>query len=488
MEDSRPQIPMTAVAGGCHDPRTMQTVDEEVARARREQWWRRTFLVLATVYVGLLLASQLVRILGGFSQIVLTVFGAWLLAFVLSPVVAWLERRFGLGRGLSIGIVYAVTLVVSGFLLFYAASSIAANVGEMTEDYPLTRARIEGTLHEWEEAISVGRFEPNLVEIYRQLEATAVEIGASAIGEVPEVTAAVLGSLALVLILSLYMVADSAGIMTKLGRVTPARYRDEAEMLERTVSRAFGSFLRAQVILAAVQTALTVAVVVLVGLPYGFLVIASSALAMLIPFFGPPLALVPPLVATVIFAPEWLLLVAPALLIVQTVLVNYLQPRLMQDALGMHPLLVLIGLLVGAQIAGLWGALFGIPVLAVLNVFFNYVVNLRTIEEGASADVEEVLEEVRQDEPDATPEELAAIAAERVEEEAEEAEAAVGADEDTARGIESASGELRQAAGELRAAAGEQREAAGEMGESASDLRDAVKRLGEPDEAPGSDR
>lgn len=37
----------------------------------------------------------------------------------------------------------------------------------------------------------------------------------------------------------------------------------------------------------------------------------------------------------------------------------------------MHPILVLVGLLVGAQVAGVWGALFGIPVIAVLNVFLN---------------------------------------------------------------------------------------------------------------------
>jgi hypothetical protein len=89
----------------------------------------------------------------------------------------------------------------------------------------------------------------------------------------------------------------------------------------------------------------------------------------------------------------------------------------MHEAIGMHPILVLVGLLVGSQVAGLWGALFGIPVLAVLNVFFTYAVNLRTIEETPTVEVDEVLEEVRREEPEATPEEVVAIAADRVEEE-----------------------------------------------------------------------
>lgn len=444
--------------------------EDEFSRAKRERWWRSAFIIMATVYVGLLLAGLLAQILGGFTQILLIVFVAWLLAFVLAPIVNWLTRRTRLSRGASIGLVYAATLIGSGFLLFYAAGAIGANMGDIAADFPLTRARIEGTLREWQDAVAFGRFDPNLVELYRDVEGTFARAASSMIGEVPQVTVAVLGSLVLVIILSLYMLADSAGILAKFERVVPSRFASEFEIFQRNVAAAFGGFLRAQVILAAVQTLLTIAVVVLVGLPYGFVITALSAIAMLIPFFGPPLALVPPILATAIFSSEWLLLVAPPLLIIQTVLVNYLQPRLMREALGMHPILVLVGLLVGAQVAGLWGALFGIPILAVLNVFFNYIVNMRAIEETPAAEAEEVLEELRQEEPDATPEELAAMAADRVEESHEEVEEVVGA-------VDIASDDLRAAAGDLRAAAGEQRSAAGEIGESAADLRGVVERL-----------
>ena len=395
----------------------MNASEEEAGRARRERWWRSALLIVATIYVTLLLVALVVQILGGFTQILLIVFLAWLLAFVLSPLVAWIVARGWMRRGAAIGVVYAVTLVGSGSLLFYAASSIAASTAELAAEFPLTRARIEGTLRSWEDVVSSRLFEPDLVALYRDVEVTATRVVSSAIGEVPSVTLAILGGLVLVIILSLYMLADSERILARLVRVVPSRYEDEAEILERTVAKAFGGFLRAQVILAAVQTALTVAVVVLVGLPYGFLIVAMSALAMLIPFFGPPLALVPPILATAIFNPEWLVFVAPILLVVQTVLVNYLQPRLMHEALGMHPILVLIGPLVGSQVAGLWGALFGIPILAVLNVFITYAINLRSIDETPAVDLEDALEEVRREEPDATPEEVAAIAADRVKDE-----------------------------------------------------------------------
>ena len=399
----------------------MNGTDDELTRGKRERWWRSVFLVVATIYVTLLLVGLLLRILDGFFQILLILFVAWLLAFILAPVVGWVVDRRWLSRGAAIGVVYAATLLGSGFVLFYAASSIGASMGEMAADFPLTRARIEGVLNDWEGAIAFGRFNPDLVGLYRDVESTVGRIGLEILGDVPSVTIAVLGALVLVIILSLYMLADSAGILARLGRVIPARYADEYEILQRTVSNAFGGFLRAQVILAAVQTALTIVVVVVADLPYGFLLVAISAIAMLIPFFGPPLALVPPILATAIFSPGLLIFVAPLLLIVQTVLVNYLQPKLMREALGMHPILVLVGLLVGSQVAGLWGALFGIPVLAVLNVFFTYFVNLRAIDETPAMEVDEVLDEVRRERPELTHEEVVAVAAERIEDDPEHA-------------------------------------------------------------------
>jgi len=110
----------------------MNGVADEVTRGKRERWWRSAFLIVATVYVTLLLVGLLIRILGDFAQIVLIVFVAWLLAFILSPVVAWIVDRRWMPRGAAIGVVYAATLIGAGFVLFYAASSIGASMGEMT--------------------------------------------------------------------------------------------------------------------------------------------------------------------------------------------------------------------------------------------------------------------------------------------------------------------------------------------------------------------
>ncbi|MGH2456640.1 MAG: AI-2E family transporter [Candidatus Limnocylindria bacterium] len=342
----------------------------------RERRWLLIFLILGSAYFGVLLLQMAFAFLGGFSQIILIVFLAWLLAFVISPVARFLDERLPLSRPLAVVIAYGLALLALGFAIFYVGSSITQEVTKVTDEFPETALRIERTLAGYQQSLGLDRLQIDLVQLF---EAAQRQVGiiAGAIFDQAEViagaTLATLGALVLILILSLYMLLDSERILAKINRAVPKKYSDELAILERTIARAFGGFLRAQIILAVIQALLVATVGIAFGIPYLFLVGTLSTLAMLIPFFGPPLALIPPIAAAWIYVPEWFIPVTIVLVGVQTVIVNWLQPRLMQGALGMHPILVLVGLLVGAQVAGVWGALFGIPVIAVLNVFLNLV-------------------------------------------------------------------------------------------------------------------
>ena len=385
----------------------------------QERRWLVVFLVLGSAYFGILLLQMLAGALGAFSQLLLILFLAWLLAFVLSPVVDRIDERTRLSRGPVAAIVYLFVLVALGFALFYVAAAITQQVAQLATDFPETERRIEATLRGWQQSFQVGRFQPDLVGLFDGAQREVEELGYGLFSQaqsIAGVTIAAVAGLVLVTILSLYMVMDSQRILAKLRRLVPRGYDDEVEIFERSVARAFGGFLRAQLLLAVIQAALTAVIGGLFDLPYLFLIGSLSALAMLIPFFGPPLALIPPVVAAAIYQPGWFLVVTAILLVTQTLIVNWVQPKLMQGALGMHPILVLVALMLGAQVAGVWGALFGIPVVAVINVFFNYLINLRTIQGATEMDLQTAVEEARREAPGASKELLVALAAERAEE------------------------------------------------------------------------
>jgi predicted PurR-regulated permease PerM len=340
----------------------------------RERRWLLAFLILGSLYFATLLLQQSLTFFGGFSSILLVLFLAWLLAFVMAPVVGYLNERLGLPRAVATSVAYVVALVALGALIFGLVSAVTEQVKQFGETFP--QSRIEDTLATWQKSIDLTRLGlPSLVDIFKSLQASLGSVAGAVFAQAQAIAGATIGaigSFVLILILSLYMVMDSERILNRLNRIVPRRYKDESEIFERTVARAFGGFLRAQLILVVFQLVLVLLIWWIFGLPYVFLVATLSALAMFIPFFGPPLALIPPIVAAWIYGPTWWIPISIVLIAVQTVAVNWLQPRLMRGALGMHPILVLVALLVGSQVAGVWGALFGIPVVAVLNVFLNY--------------------------------------------------------------------------------------------------------------------
>jgi predicted PurR-regulated permease PerM len=356
----------------------------------RERWWLVLFLALGSVYFGFLVTERVLELLGGLGTILLILFLAWLLAFVMSSLVAGLEERIDLPRPVIVVGSYLLALVVFGFVVFYTGAAITQQVADLARNYPDTERDILRVLADWERGLQFGRLQIDLTELYADAVTGLERIGSDIVEQaqaIAGVTIATLGSLLLIIVISLYMLMDSARILPRLRAAVPRRYRDEADLFERSIVRAFGGFLRAQLILAVMQALLVAIVGTLFGIPYLFLWGTISALAMLIPFFGPPLALLPPVAGAVLFSGSAAIPVTIILFVVQTVIVNWLQPRLMRGALGLHPILVLVGLLLGAQVAGVWGALFGIPVIAVLWVFISYAV-FRTVPNAALPDGE----------------------------------------------------------------------------------------------------
>jgi predicted PurR-regulated permease PerM len=151
----------------------------------------------------------------------------------------------------------------------------------------------------------------------------------------------------------------------------PARYRDDFIYFTSSVNNAFGGFLRGQIIQAIVY-GLGIALMML-ALNVKFVALASvlAGIAMFIPFIGPPLGFLPPILAALgSDAPLWLVVVLT--LAINVGVVNIVGPKVMSQQIGIHPILVLAAFLIGNRIAGPWGALLGVPVAAIIVTMISF--------------------------------------------------------------------------------------------------------------------
>ena len=377
------------------------------------------FFATGSLVFILLILERLVAVAGAFGTIFVICFLAWLLAFVVSPLVDGAAVRLHVGRSTAVGLVYScVALAFVGFVLVAASIGVreATSLVNRTDE---ATATISASLASLQRSLGVKTGTVDLAALFRQGEGRVLPdikaTLASQSGAIAATVVSIVGTLSITLVLSIFIVSDASGLQAKWRRVMPNRFETQLDLFDRSVGRAFRGFLWTQVVLIAIQVALTIAVGVVFGLPYLFLLCLFAALCMPLPFVGPGLALLPPIFIAAAFVPGAFIPVTLVLFIGQALIMHLLVPRLMKKTSGVHPVVTILSVLIGAQVAGIWGALFGLPVAAVISILANYVINLQAVQEVEGVDLLEVTTAIRAAFPEATPEEVLAEAADQAE-------------------------------------------------------------------------
>jgi predicted PurR-regulated permease PerM len=341
----------------------------------RERRWLYALMILATVAVAFIVIGYLATVFFFLGDIVLVFFLAWLLAFILSPVVTGLVRVVpGLTRVAAVVVVYTLLLGTLSVLVVVIAQALARSISEFIAGVPKLSQDLPTVLAPWQERLgAIGLGQIDLVVQGRAFLANLNDYAAQLVGPIQQLAVAslgALGNLLLVLILSLYMIIDRDNIMSFLFRLVPPAYAEESRLLETSVARSFGGFLRGQAILGILYGLVATVAGVVFGLDYLPVVASASGVLMAIPFFGPFVSWLPPVLVAVVLRPDT---VVPVLIVMGVgwfVIMNVVSPRVMQEAVGIHPIVVLGSVLVGSKVGGIAGAIFGIPIAAVVSAFF----------------------------------------------------------------------------------------------------------------------
>jgi predicted PurR-regulated permease PerM len=353
---------------------------DAIAPVPRERRLVSAILVLGTVVLFFVAVDLAASAIGFFGDILLTFFLAWLLAFVISPVVTRIASAIPrLPHVVATVLVYTAIVVVLVFLILLTAQALTTSITQFVASIPEIRTNIHAIvapMQAWLVSIGLGQVDlatqalailDNLDQVAARLIVPLQSIAVASVGAI--------GTMLIVFILSIYMVVDRDAIMAFLFRLVPPRYAEEARLLQTSVARSFGGFLRGQAVMGLVYFAVALITHLVLGLPLTALSATAAGILMAIPFFGPFLAWAPPVLVALVTRPDVL---APAALVMGVgwvIVMNVLQPRIMQGAVGIHPIVVLGSVLIGSRIAGIPGAIFGIPVAAVVSSFFFHVLH-----------------------------------------------------------------------------------------------------------------
>lgn len=185
----------------------------------------------------------------------------------------------------------------------------------------------------------------------------------------------------LTMLYTFYLLLVAPRLRIGLYELFPEEYHAEIAYLIDQISHTWRRYLRGQVFLCFVIFAMTWVGLIIVGMPGAFTLALIAGILEIVPNLGPVLATVPAVIAALIQGstrlnvPHWqfALVILGLYTLIQQLENNILVPRIVGKAVNVHPFLVLIGIVVGAQTFGVLGALLAAPILATLRILAHYV-------------------------------------------------------------------------------------------------------------------
>ena len=180
-----------------------------------------------------------------------------------------------------------------------------------------------------------------------------------------------------ILILTFYFLVDSANLQGTFLKLFPVRERARVDAITRTITVKVSAWLGGQALLGAIIGITSAIGLWLLGVPYFYVLALISAIGELIPVVGPILAAVPAVAVASTVSLQKVILVIAFFLVQQQVENHVLVPKVMSRQVGVSPVAVIVALLVGGRLLGIVGALLAVPTVAILQVLFSELLDLK---------------------------------------------------------------------------------------------------------------
>jgi predicted PurR-regulated permease PerM len=291
---------------------------------------------------------------------------AIVLAILISPVADACERN-RLPRALGVGVVYIVLISTVGFLFSMLAKPIIAEARNLAVALPAAWERVLFAA----ESLRSFTLEYGLVEQLEQFASGTEQFVATGIfGAISGFFGGAL-SFVLVLVLTFYLATHATVVRRSMIALAPKRWQPFLIGVVPRIERKMGGWLRGLLTLGAIMSVLVFIGMTVLGAEYAILIALLAGFAEVVPYVGAIIATVIAVVLTLIQSPGKALAVMILFIILQQLENHLLVPKVMQRAVGVHPVVSLIALLVGAKVGGVAGALLAIPIVAGIIVFFE---------------------------------------------------------------------------------------------------------------------
>ena len=316
-------------------------------------------VVLLVVFIAII-ATRIVSVL-------VLLFLGILLAESIRPIANKLQT-WKIPRGAAVMIVYLLLALVLTGLGLILVPPLVVQVREV-DDITLELAdwAREEVPRLYQISVDFG-FDDEVRELGSNLTSTITQL----IGTLAVVPFQVLGFLfgvVSVLVIGFFWMSATERLNRSVIALLPPRRAAEVRGLAAELSQRAGGWVRGQVILMVFIGTVTFVGLFALGVPYPLALATWASLMEIIPIIGPFLGAIPAILVALALKSPWLALATAILyVIIQQLENNILVPKVMERAVGLHPILVMVGVLAGGVLYGILGIVIAVPLVAAMQV------------------------------------------------------------------------------------------------------------------------
>jgi predicted PurR-regulated permease PerM len=320
---------------------------------------------------------------------------AVVISYLLNPLVTKLEHR-GIRRGFSVLMIYVVFLGVVGFLMSRVVPLITHQVSAFISDLPRLMSRVATLVNDfadkrdWNFHLNVCSPDevacPEGYLSFKRLVTDNRDKITQFLGGVGSFAASALHivlNLVLGLVFSVYLLLDLPKFKKGIRNLIPGRHQAEVQELGENIGRVLGSFFRGQLLVAAFVGAASAIGLTFIKIPFAALVGMIAGIFNLVPMIGPFIGAIPAVILGLLSGEPiralWGML---WLLVVQQIDNHIISPNVMGRTVKLHPITVMLSLLIGGTMAGIFGMLLVIPLVAVVKMVSTHMWARRSVREA----------------------------------------------------------------------------------------------------------
>ncbi len=304
---------------------------------------------------------------------------AFIIAYLLSPIVSALDDR-GVPRGLSAIVLILVALLAVAAALLIIVPPMIAQITRLVATLSYLPGQLEtflGKTNDWLASLEEYEISPyakplldNLTTRAQDLFAALFERALDFVTSLSKLATHIV-NIIITPIFTFYLLRDMPKIKRWVRERVPKRYLDDALETYGEIDRVLAGFIRGQFIVSTLEATFIAAGLTIIGVDYALLLGIFAGFANMVPYVGTYIGGLPALVV-ILLGPHVgkRLLLALALYVVVNVVDGYiLAPRIVGRRVGLHPVVTMIAMLVGAKFFGVVGFLAAVPVTATLKIF-----------------------------------------------------------------------------------------------------------------------